>query len=206
MGVHPHRIADLANALLNRKSLARPAPCGASLQVTNCIGCEAQPSPRLGDLDKGGCRLPTFTPAGRPPRGHPGLTTAVDTCGRSWTPAGATALYGPVSWTVVDWPGPGNPPENRTLRPHRVTGQAFSRHGGGVQQPHRLRAAARDFHQSLTCSNDRERPLCREFASRGSGVRIPSTPRQGPISKTGPIFCRLRTATPAGDRVACPAV
>ena len=48
------------------------------------------------------------------------LTTALDMWRRSWTPAGANASYGPVSWTVVDWPGPANPPEKRKadgLRP-----------------------------------------------------------------------------------------
>jgi hypothetical protein len=56
MGVHPHRIADLANAL---------------------------------------------------------LTTTLETCGRSWTPTRANALYRPLSWTLVDPPGLANPPENR---------------------------------------------------------------------------------------------
>jgi hypothetical protein len=37
---------------LNRKSLAQPAADGTSLQVTTGIGCEAQPSPRLGDLER----------------------------------------------------------------------------------------------------------------------------------------------------------
>jgi hypothetical protein len=45
-----------------------------------------------------------------------------------------------------------------------------------IQQRHRPRAAPRDFHRLLTCPSDRERPRCREFASRGSGVRIPSAP------------------------------
>jgi hypothetical protein len=46
-----------------------------------------------------------------------------------------------------------------------------------VQQRHRLRAAPSDRHRSVSCLNDRERPRRREFASRGSGVRIPSAPR-----------------------------
>src|SRR5262245_36450296 len=41
----------------------------------------------------------------------------------------------------------------------------------------------------LTCLNDRERPRCREFASRGSGAQIPSAPLgipgQGPIRVAG---------------------
>jgi hypothetical protein len=41
------------------------------------------------------------------------LTTALDMWRRSWTPAGANASYGPVSWTLVDSPGPANPPEKR---------------------------------------------------------------------------------------------
>jgi 3-oxoacyl-[acyl-carrier protein] reductase len=47
---------------LNRKSLAPAAGSGTSLQVTTGIGCEAQPYPRLGDLEKGGCRLPLSRP------------------------------------------------------------------------------------------------------------------------------------------------
>jgi len=30
------------------------------------------------------------------------LTTVLETCGRFWTPTGANASYGPVSWAVVD--------------------------------------------------------------------------------------------------------
>jgi hypothetical protein len=43
------------------------------------------------------------------------LTTALDTWGRSWTPTRANPSYGPVSWTLVDWPGPAKPPEKRKL-------------------------------------------------------------------------------------------
>ena len=43
------------------------------------------------------------------------LTTALETCGRSWTPAGANAPYRPISWPVVDSPGPANPPEKRKV-------------------------------------------------------------------------------------------
>jgi hypothetical protein len=28
--------------------------------------------------------------------------------------------YGPVSWTVVDWPGPAKPPEKRKFAVHSV--------------------------------------------------------------------------------------
>ena len=43
------------------------------------------------------------------------LTTALDTWGRSWTPAGANASYGPVNGTLLDWRGPANPPEKRKI-------------------------------------------------------------------------------------------
>jgi hypothetical protein len=52
-----------------------------------------------------------------------------------------------------------------------------------IQQRHRPRAAPRDFHRLLTCPSDRERPRCREFASRGSGVQIPSAPPNLPRSE-----------------------
>ncbi len=58
----------LLTRMLNRKSLARPDPWDTSLQVTDGIGCEAQPSPHLGDLEKGRCRLSLSSPQGVPRR------------------------------------------------------------------------------------------------------------------------------------------
>ena len=51
------------------------------------------------------------------------------------------------------------------MPPHRPS---LMPHSSGVQQRHGLRAAPRDLHRPLTCPNDRERPWCQEFASRGS--------------------------------------
>jgi hypothetical protein len=39
----------------------------------------------------------------------------METRGRSWTPTGANTSYGPVNWTVLDCPGPANPPETRKI-------------------------------------------------------------------------------------------
>ena len=74
-----------------------------------------------------------------------------------------------------------------TVRPH----QPYSTQ---VQQRDRLRTTPSDHHRSLTCPNDPERPHRREFASRGSGVQIPSAPPRAagqranqpsdPVSKT----------------------
>ena len=47
-----------------------------------------------------------------------------------------------------------------------------------VQQRERPRATTTGLQQRSTSPNDRERPRCREFASRGSGVQIPSAPRK----------------------------
>ena len=44
--------------------------------------------------------------------------------------------------------------------------------------------------------------LCSQFASRGSGVQIPSAPLQGPISNTRPALSGLRTATLAVELLA----
>ena len=43
------------------------------------------------------------------------LTTAVDTCGRSWTLMGPNTSPGLVRRTVVDSYGPGNPSEKRKV-------------------------------------------------------------------------------------------
>ena len=51
-----------------RSGLADVQAAPGQVEVTNGNGCEAQPSPRLGDPEKGRWRLPTFIPAGRPCR------------------------------------------------------------------------------------------------------------------------------------------
>ena len=53
------------------------------MQVTCGIGCEAQPSLRLGDREKGRCCLPTFIPAGHPRRGYRGLVWVRESRGDS---------------------------------------------------------------------------------------------------------------------------
>jgi hypothetical protein len=73
-----------------------------------------------------------------------------------------------------------------------------------VQQRRQPGTPSTDYHRPATCPNGRERPRCREFASRGSGVQIPSAPRQGPISNTGPVLYGLRTATLAIELPAQP--
>src|SRR5271156_1779590 len=44
------------------------------------------------------------------------LTTAVDAWRQPWTPRSASEPYGPVSWTVMDLPGPAQPPEKRKAK------------------------------------------------------------------------------------------
>ena len=43
------------------------------------------------------------------------LTTAVETCGWSWTVRGVEVPYGPVRRPVVDWRGRAKPPEKRKV-------------------------------------------------------------------------------------------
>jgi len=47
-----------------------------------------------------------------------------------------------------------------------------------VQQRGRPGTTPRDCRRTATCPNNPERPYRREFASRGSGVQIPSAPRR----------------------------
>jgi hypothetical protein len=48
----------------------------------------------------------------------------------------------------------------------------------GIQQRHRPRTTATSRQRTATCPNEHQRPRCQEFASRGSGVPIPSVPPQ----------------------------
>jgi hypothetical protein len=54
-----------------------------------------------------------------------------------------------------------------------LVSQKYSRK---VQQPRRPKTSSADHRGAPTCANDPQRPPPREFATRGSGVRVPSAP------------------------------
>ena len=68
---------------------------------------------------------------------------------------------------------PGLKAEAGAASPHQSDLQRTAAEYSNVLDRPRLR---RTSSGPLTCLNDRERPCCREFASRGSGVQIPSAP------------------------------
>src|SRR5262245_60788307 len=71
-------------------------------------------------------------------------------------------------------------PEKRKLRPRRLTSRARIRTAAeysNVIDRERLRETSSGL---LTCPNDRERPLRREFASRGAVTPTAETDEPGP--------------------------
>ncbi len=84
--------------------------------------------------------------------------------------------------------------------PRRAPGRApYSR---GVQQRRRPGTPPASRHRTTTCPNDHQRPRHREFASRGSGVQIPSAPRRSrPVPIVGLAFLLPGAAARYSSRV-----
>jgi hypothetical protein len=81
-----------------------------------------------------------------------------------------------------------------TADPARLAARARRRcapYSSRVQQRHRLRTTTADFQRPLSGANEAERPWRREFASRGSGVQIPSAPPRNGRSETYCLFLGL---------------
>ena len=100
------------------------------------------------------------------------LTTVLETRRQSWTPSRSGAAYWPrrqPRWTCLD--------------PRSLLTGGRSRSGRmqqPVPQPRRLSLAKRDQLRPPTSGNDHHRSCWLEFASRGSGVQIPSAPPEFP--------------------------
>jgi hypothetical protein len=63
-----------------------------------------------------------------------------------------------------------------------------------VQQRHRPRTTLRSCYRTATCSNDRGRPCCREFASRGQRSNPSASPRSRQSPAGGPAIRSLEGA------------
>lgn len=118
-----------------------------------------------------------------PARSYRLLTRATGALGQAWTTRLAYAACRQASWLIVDRLD-FLKSEAQSAHLHRPRGRPYSTE---VQQRRRPRTTSTSRRRTAICPNDRQRPRCHEFASRGSVLK--------PLSSTWPWDRRAGSGT-----------